>query len=522
MQYPKALQPRATKNKDGKVISWRAMFADLDDSGLRKKFTWKSFPAKYRDEDGKNRTNSKNSVFQETVSHCEEVKKKYSDGLIDTDMTLLEFINEHYRDWRETTFVNPNVNLFVRFLEENNWAKMPLKKITRRWCSAYRQEIPNFKKENGKSYKTNNSYIRLSAELNGCLKQAEMKGYIATNYNDRIENPHKHSDVISSEKAREAKRAREYKSKSWTMEQLLKYFPKLMSIPETTANKVDRSNCKPRKANVKIDKGAYKTYWKDADGKHWSKSFNIKKLGDKAAKMKAEALAETMSAELAKEYEQGTAGFYMREKRTFDTIDVVMVRAYFTLSLHLGLRNGEISGLKFSDFDEKHKTVDIERQLVCFAGDRKRTYDDDKMLEVNPKKDSFRVISYNAVIANLLEELKAYHIMNDYTQDDYLLQYRYGGRVRPDYWTKHNSKFQTLAGIPKSEQLSGTHSGRHTHISILAQEGILISELQYRAGHSDIRTTASYYIHIASDKNASDTFENVFVNVETKEVNNGI
>ena len=111
MEYPKALQPVATKNKDGKIISWRAIYADLDDSGRRKKFTWKSFPAKFRDEKGTNKTNSKNSVFQQTVTHCEELKSVYSEALVDTDMTLMQFINEHYQLWRETNFVAPNVRL---------------------------------------------------------------------------------------------------------------------------------------------------------------------------------------------------------------------------------------------------------------------------------------------------------------------------------------------------------------------------------------------------------------------------
>ena len=520
MEYPKALQPVATKNKDGKIISWRAIYADLDDSGRRKKFTWKSFPAKFRDEKGTNKTNSKNSVFQQTVTHCEELRSIYSEALVDTDMTLMQFINEHYREWREANFVAPNVKQFVRFLEQNNWGKIPLKKISVRWCELYRSEIPNFRRENGRPYKdVRNSYIRLVAELNWCLKQAKRQNYIATNYNDRLENPNKHLEDYASDKAHMAKTARSYKNKSWTKEQLLKYFPMLMSIPETTARKVDRGNCKPRTANVLKNAYSYKTYWTNGDGVYCSKSFNIKKLGDKTAKLKAEALAETMSVELAKEYEQGTAGFYMREKRTFDDIDVVMVRAYFTLSLHLGLRNGEICGLKFSDFDEERRTVQIDRQLVCDIGDKKRKYDDDKMAEFPPKKDSYRNLSYNSAVAALLEELKAYHIMNDYTQEDYLLQYRFGGRVRPDYWTKNYKKFQTLAGIPKHEQLNGTHSGRHTHITILAREGVLISELQYRAGHNDPRTTNAYYIHLAEDKNASDTFESVFVSEQDNVLN---
>ena len=66
------------------------------------------------------------------------------------------------------------------------------------------------------------------------------------------------------------------------------------------------------------------------------------------------------------------------------------------------------------------------------------------MLEVNPKKDSFRVISYDDTVQNILDELKAYHILNEYTSDDYLLQGRYGGRIRPDYWTSIMQSFKIM------------------------------------------------------------------------------
>ena len=509
MEYPKALQPTPYK-KDGKVISWRAIYADLDEEGRRKRITWKSFPVKYKDADGVNRTNSKNSVFQETVKMCEKMKAVSSDTLIDSKMTIMQFINDHYREWREASSIAPNVDMFIRFLQENGWGNVLLKNISKSWCRAYRAEIPNFRRVDGKQFKDmNNTYIRLVAELNHCLRLAEIKKYVAKNYNDRLTNPNKDAVGFESDKAKKNKTARTYKMKSWTEEQFAKYFPMLMSIPETIARKVERANCKPREANVLVNETTYKTYWTDSDGKYCSKTFNKNKLGDKSAKMKAEALAETMTAQLAKEYEQGLAGFYMREKRTFDDIDIVMVRVYFTLSLYLGLRNGEICGLKFSDFDVQSRTVDIQRQLVVTRGDKKRTYDEDNMAEANPKKDSFRVISYDDTVQNILDELKAYHILNEYTSDDYLLQYRYGGRIRPDYWTKHYAKFQDYAGIPKHEQLKGTHSGRHTHLSILAKGGLPIPELQLRAGHNDIETTARYYIHIANDKDASSYFEKI-------------
>ena len=510
MEYPKALQPTPYK-KDGKVISWRAIYADLDEEGRRKRITWKSFPVKYKDDNGVNRTNSKNSVFQATVKKCEELKSISSDSLIDTSMTLMQFIEEHFEPHRKSTAVANCLKPFKRYLRENGWANIRLNKVTKSFCRTYRAEIINFKMENGKPYKSyQNLYIRLVAELSHCLKLAEIKKYVAKNYNERLENPNKNHRLFESERAKLNTTARTYKMKSWTEAQLIKWFPKLMAIPETRAEKVMKSNqLKPREANVRLETNAYKTYWKDADGKYCSKRFNINKYGKAEAKKKADALAEIMTAEIAKEYEDGSESFYLRERRTFDDVDIVMVRAYFTLSLYLGLRNGEICGLKFLDFDEEARTVDIQRQLTVNRGDESRDYDDDKMLEVNPKKDSFRVISYDDTVQNILDELKAYHILNEYTSDDYLLQGRYGGRIRPDYWTKHYAKFQDYAGIPKHEQLKGTHSGRHTHLSILAKGGLPIPELQYRAGHNDIDTTARYYIHIANDKDASSYFEKI-------------
>lgn len=506
--------------KDGKVISWRAIFADLDEKGRRKRITWKSFPAKYKDEDGVTRTNSKSKVYQETVSHCAKLREGISDDLIDGEMTIMQFIEDYFQAHREVQVVNNYIPHLIRFLRENGWSNVLMSKISETWCLNFRDKIVDFNQADGKPYKDqNNIYARLVAELTALLKLAKRKKYVARNYNERLENPNQKHPKYISEKAVSEKASRTYRYKSWTEQQLKKYFPMLMSIPETIARKVDRANCKPRKANVRIDKGCYKTYWIDSDGKGWSKSFNIKKLGDKTAKKKAEALADEMTAVIAKEYEKGTASFYLREKRTFDDIDVVMVRAYFTLSLLLGLRNGEICGLKFSDFDKVNRVVDISKQLIVNQGEKKRKFDEDNMLEVNPKWDSFRVISYGDTVAKLLEELEAYHIMNEYTSDDYLLQYRYGGRVRPDYWTRHNKKFQTLAGIPESEQLKGTHSGRHTHLSILAQKGVLISELQKRAGHRDLETTNRYYIHIPNDNNARDAMEDAMpsskdINVE--------
>ena len=129
----KSVATNANK-KDGKVISWRAIYADLDEEGRRKRITWKSFPVKYKDDNGVNRTNSKNSVFQATVKKCEELKSISSDSLIDTSMTLMQFIEEHFEPHRKSTSVTNCLKPFKRYLRENGWANIRLNKVTKSFC----------------------------------------------------------------------------------------------------------------------------------------------------------------------------------------------------------------------------------------------------------------------------------------------------------------------------------------------------------------------------------------------------
>ena len=510
-KYPKALQPTPTKNKAGKIISWRAMYADLDGNGRYKKFTWKSFPVREKLADGTEISNTKASVYQKTVEQCLKEREQFSDKVLDNNYTIIQFIDEYYREWREQTAVANNISQFIRYLEENMWHNYRLNQITEKWCIVFRANIVNFRKKNGEPFaEQKNIYIRLVAELSAILRLASQHNFIARNFNEKLPNPNKANALYKSEKAEKALRARDWNGKSWTAEQVKRNLKKIANISNTKANKVDKSILKPREANILETSTGYKTYWIDEDGNYKSKTFNAKKLGKDSALLKAEALRDEMTAEIAKEYEKEVQDFYLRETRSFRDIDTIMVEAYFTLTLHLGLRNGEVCALKFSDFDEVNKTVDIKAQLLVNRhNESKRKYDDDMMLEVAPKADSFRNISYNKYVQKVLDDLKAYNLLNDYCKYDYLLQYRFGGRVRPDYWTKHYKKFQAYAGIPKEEMLRGSHSGRHTHLTLCAQAGVPMPVLQKRAGHSRIDTTANYYMHISNDQSASDVMEEV-------------
>ena len=476
----KVLSPIKRKNKSGVVYLGRISRV-ID--GFRKSETVGTF-------------SSKEDALKASEEKIVQLNQFLVDDVVETNMTLLQFVEEHYAKWRESRFVAPNVELFIRFIRELN-LDIPLQKINSRYCNKYRKQIEYFKKPNGSEYILNNLYIRLVAELSWCLRYAYDLGFIKQNFNDRLQNPYivENNPRWQDQHEQSYKRKHSWFNRAWNKKQLAEFLPLFAKLPKTQlVKKITRAEAKSRKANVmKADNSdSWKVYWKDNDGRYRSKNYNWKQNGGRE---RARVLADAYAEEITKTLEQSD-GTYVSEIATFKDVENIMWWAYMTLTLMLGVRNGEACALKFSDFDQERRIVSITKQLG-FRGKA--------VVEVDPKKKSFRDISYPQEVQEVLEALQLHYETYGNNEGDYLLQYKKGGRVRPDYWVSQYKKVQTLAGIPITEQLDGTHSGRHTHLSILAQAGVPHTMLQQRAGHKDIRTTTGYYIHLDNDYLASDT-----------------
>ena len=476
----KVLSPIRRKNKNG--IVYQGKISRIVD-GFRKTELVGTFK-------------TKDEAVKASEERIIQLNQFQIDDVVETNMTLLQFIDEHYAKWRKNRFVAPNVELVIRFINEFG-LDIPLQKINRRYCDKYRKQIEYFKKPNGSEYNLNNLYIRLVAELSWCLRYAYDLGFIKQNFNDRLQNPYivENNPRWQDQHEQKYKRKHSWFNRAWNKAQLEEFLPLFAKLPKTQLVKKNvRPDAKTRKANVKKadNSESWKVYWVDNDGRYRSKNYNWKQNGGRE---RAKVLADAYAEEITKTLEQSD-GTYISERNTFRDIENVMWWAYMTLTLMLGLRNGEACALKFSDFDQERRIVSITKQLAIRGK---------AVQEVAPKKKSFRDISYPPEVQEVLEALKLHYQTYGNNEGDYLLQYRNGGRVRPDYWISHYKKVQTLAGIPKTEQLDGTHSGRHTHLSILAQAGVPHTMLQQRAGHKDIRTTTGYYIHQDNDYLASET-----------------
>jgi integrase len=403
----------------------------------------------------------------------------------ETSVSLLSYVETEYTAWGRQNRKDFSPKEYIRFIKEFGYADMPLQKMTRVTCTRYRNDIAKFKDANGEPYEVlNNVYARLSAALNNTMKLGVNEGILLVNPNDRIPNPHKGTPRWTNEKERRYTSNRMVKTKTWSQEEIVMNLEKFATMSQTQlVKRKTRAAATQRVANVmKSDNAeAWKVYWTDNDGNYRSKNFNWKKL---QGRERAKVLADKYADEVTKTLEQSD-GTYISEVRTFVDIDSIMWWAYMSISLLLGLRNGEICALQFADFDETSKEVTINKQLAQRAAG---------VVEITrPKKDSYRTIPYGESIQAVLDSLRLYYAQNENNKDDYLLQYIAGGFIRPDYWSTYYRKAQSKAGIPENKQLLSTHKGRHTNLTNLSQY-LSVSELMQVAGHSRYDTTHTFYI----------------------------
>lgn len=155
---------------------------------------------------------------------------------------------------------------------------------------------------------------------------------------------------------------------------------------------------------------------------------------------------------------------------------------FFAIAFYCGLRKGEIHALKWSDIenDRMHITRSISQKLKG------------KDTETPPKnKASIRTLQIPKPLLDILDIQKERQKNIKGFSEDFRIC---GGTrsLRDTSIENMNKKFATLAGIKKIR----IHDFRHSHVSLLANNGINIQEIARRLGHSDIKMTWNTYSHL--------------------------
>lgn len=155
---------------------------------------------------------------------------------------------------------------------------------------------------------------------------------------------------------------------------------------------------------------------------------------------------------------------------------------FFNIAFYTGMRKGEINALKWTDIedDKIHVRRSIAQKLK--GGDR----------ETPPKnKSSYRVLQMPEPLIKILDEHKA----RQKQFKGFSENLRVCGGIkclRDSSISNKNIQFAKDAGL----ETIRIHDFRHSHASLLANEGINIQEIARRLGHSNIEITWNTYSHL--------------------------
>ncbi len=177
-------------------------------------------------------------------------------------------------------------------------------------------------------------------------------------------------------------------------------------------------------------------------------------------------------------------------------------RAAMLLLINTGMRRGELFGLKWDKIDLNTGTLEIANNLL-------RSRETHELYEDTPKtKASKRVLRLPSDMVSFLKQYKAWQNaerlrLGEYYQDHgWVFAKDNGDPMHPDSLTNYCVKLSKRLGFRVHP-----HLFRHTQASILIANGVPITAVSKRLGHSQTSTTMNIYAHAL--KNADE--ENVKV-----------
>lgn len=156
---------------------------------------------------------------------------------------------------------------------------------------------------------------------------------------------------------------------------------------------------------------------------------------------------------------------------------------FFCIAYYTGMRKGEINALRWSDIDGG--TLHVRRSVNCKTKG-------EAVVETPPKnKSSYRDLQMPAPLISILREHKKRQQQDKRWCEDWRIC---GGPdcLRDTTISHYNDKYAALAGLPHIR----IHDFRHSHASLLCNEGINIQEVARRLGHADVQMTWNTYSHL--------------------------
>jgi integrase len=178
--------------------------------------------------------------------------------------------------------------------------------------------------------------------------------------------------------------------------------------------------------------------------------------------------------------------------------------AFLTL-LMMGLRRGEILGLRWQDIDWQHSTMHIRQTVVRVR---------DQLVFQEPKTArSRRTLPIPDVCQTALRHHRARQAEErlaygpGYEDHGLVFCRAEGSPIDPATFNNAFTRVLAQAGLPHVR----VHDARHTFATWMLEQGVSPKVVQTLLGHSDIATTLNIYSHVSLDleRRAMDTLDTV-------------
>ena len=209
---------------------------------------------------------------------------------------------------------------------------------------------------------------------------------------------------------------------------------------------------------------------------------------------------------------------YLDDKEAIELINCLnhepsQFKTMVIMLIYTGMRRGEICGLKWSDVDFNNKILNIQRNILYLPN--LGIFEDTTKTE-----SSKRAIKVSDIVIQLLQSQKISQNKkrikcgDQWSDNNYIFTQWNGKPIHPDSLTGWFHKFLEKHNFPEGISI---HSLRHTNASLLIANGVNLTTVSKRLGHSNTATTTQIYAHAIknADEMASDTLQNI-LNIKTK------
>lgn len=173
----------------------------------------------------------------------------------------------------------------------------------------------------------------------------------------------------------------------------------------------------------------------------------------------------------------------------------IMYKSMIYLAIDIGLREGELAGLKWEDINFSNCEININKQRHYITGLRN--------VVGRPKTDAgIRIVTASKTVISMLREYKKQQNENRlkygtaWKNGEYVFLYEDGSEISTQHPYKWFTKFLEKHNLPKIT----FHQLRHTNASLLISSGEDIVTVSGRLGHADKNVTLNTYSHIIKSK----------------------